>query len=316
MKPVVISLYRSLLRKARIATKQQEHLFRFQRAPTAELWGKGIMYDIKHDRRMMEDIFPESTHEFIDNKYPFNPRKSCDAESEDKLHSEFSPDYVKDPYFDHAYNAVTDEDKLKEKVARTSTPKSSALYRGEERDGAVINEYDYHRLKYTIRSIVDQYRGESDLDRINELISDGFTVLREFDAQISTNHCTSISESNGIRIIATAAPVAGIVGHDQSKPHGFTYKLRIENHGHQWVQLLGRHWVIIDDNDNKEVLERFQPGVVGLQPQLNEGEIFIYGSGTFLSTEKGKMYGSLQFTNMNGELFEVPISSFRLNASQ
>ena len=312
MKAVVLSLYRSLLRKARIATKQQEHLFRFQKTPTAELWGKGLMYDIKHDRRLLEDIFPPSTHQFIANKYPFDPRKNGDAESEHQLHSDFSPDYVKDPYFDHAYDAVTDEDKLKEKVSRTSTPKSSALYRDTDR--TVINEYDYYRLRYTMRSILEQYRGESDADRINELITDGFSVLREFDAQICINQSTSISESNGIRIIATAAPVAGIVGHDQSKPHGFTYKLRIENHGHQWVQLLGRHWVIIDDDDNKEVLERFQPGVVGLQPQLNEGEVFIYGSGTFLSTERGKMYGSFQFTNMSGELFEVPISSFRLVA--
>ena len=319
MKPIVLHLYRSLFRKARLATKGQDHLFRFQREPSAELWGKGLMYDIKYDRQLLQSIFPQSIHQFFDNKYPFDPKSWNDAESETKLHSEFYPDFVKDPYFDHGYSAVTKEEKLKENVNKTSTPKSSALYKASNDNGNngghIINEYDYHRLKYTINRIFNFYKTESDSSKINELINDGFNVLKQFDIQIAINNCTSISESYGIRIIATSGYISSIIGHDPSKPYSFTYKIRIENHGHSWIQLFGRHWVIEDQNGNKEILERFQPGVVGLQPQLNPGDIFLYGSGTFMSTPNGQMYGGLQFTNMNGELFEVPISTFKLIAN-
>ena len=314
MKPIVLHLYRSLFRKARIATKGQDHLFRFQREPSSELWGKGLMYDIKYDRQLLETIFPSSIHQFFDNKYPFNPKLWNDSESEKKLHSEFYPDYVKDPYFDHGYNLITKEEKLKTNINKTSTPKSSALYNKNQKEGYIINEYDYYRLKYTIKRIFNHYRFEKDISKINELINDGFNVLKEFDVQISINNTTSVSESYGIRIIATSIYIDSIIGHDPYKPYSFSYRIRIENHGHSWIQLLGRHWVIVDNNNNKEILERFQPGVVGLQPQLNPGDIFLYGSGTFMPTNIGKMYGALQFTNMNGELFEVPISTFKLIA--
>merc|ERR1740123_1858896 len=179
-------------------------------------------------------------------------------------------------------------------------------------DAVILNEYDYHRLKCCLHAIFDKHRRVSDINRINELINDGFNVLKELDLQSEINQRTSISEANGIRIIATSAYVPNIVGHDPSKPYSFTYKIRIENHGHAWIQLLGRHWVIEDKHKNKETLPRFQPGVVGLQPQLNPGDVFLYGSGTFMSTNEGKMCGAFQFTNMSGELFEVPVSTFSL----
>ncbi len=56
-------------------------------------------------------IFPSSMHEFIDNKYAFNPLQWNDKESENKLHAEFYPDYVKNPYFHHGFDPVTDEEK-------------------------------------------------------------------------------------------------------------------------------------------------------------------------------------------------------------
>ena len=314
MKPIVLHLYRSLLRKARIATKGQEHLFRFQREASSELWGKGLMYDIKYDQQLLESIFPQSIHEFINNKYPFDPNLWNDIQGEQKLHSEFYPDYVRDPNFHHSYSPLTKEEKLKKNINKNSTPKSSALYNNNNNNNnSIINEYDYYRLKYTIKSIFNYYKKELDISKINELINDGFNILKQFDIQILINKCTSISEASGIRIIATSNYIESIIGHDPYKPYSFTYRIRIENHGHSWIQLLGRHWVIVDENGNKEILERFQPGVVGLQPQLNPGDIFLYGSGTFMSTKNGKMYGALQFTNLNGELFEVPISTFLLS---
>ena len=93
-------------------------------------------------------------------------------------------------------------------------------------------------------------------------------------------------------------------------------RIRVENHGHEWVQLVGRHWIIEDENGNKDVVERFAPGVVGKQPGLESGDIFMYGSGVFLATPNGIMRGSFQFNEMDGTLFEVPVAPFRLIAEQ
>ena len=55
---------------------------------------------------------------------------------------------------------------------------------------------------------------------------------------------------------------------------------------------------------------------MGQQPQIKAGEIFIYGSGCCIATEHGTMRGSLQFTNVDGQLFEVPICDFPLTIDQ
>ena len=96
----------------------------------------------------------------------------------------------------------------------------------------------------------------------------------------------------------------------------FNIRIRVENHGYSWVQLVGRHWLIKDDYGNQEQVPRFQPGVVGVQPTISSGQIFIYGSGVFLSTKNGEMSGAFQFTNINGELFEVGIAPFKLITNQ
>eukprot|EP01083_Nonionella_stella_P027850 76707_1 len=312
MSEIALQLYRSLQRKALLATKGQQHLFRFQREPSVEMWGKGFMYEMKKDRELLHTIFPKSIHEFIDNKYPFGPDLHGDGDA--SLHSEFYPDYIQDPKFNHGFNPITNEEKLKENITRDSTPTSSAVYsKNKQENEHIINEYDHYRLRHTMHQIFDKYRNETDMNRIHELVNDGFNVCRDLDAQIDINSRTSISQAQGIRIIATSKYVASIASHDPSKPHAFVYSLRIENHSHTWCQLLGRHWVIVDENNNQEILERFQPGVVGLQPQFNPGDIFVYGSGTFLPTTVGKMYGAFQFAQMNGELFEVPISTFQLH---
>ncbi len=120
----------------------------------------------------------------------------------------------------------------------------------------------------------------------------------------------------GIRIIVLSRHISNIASNDPKQPYVFTYRIRVENHNHEWVQLLGRHWVITDSNGKETMVDKFQPGVVGHQPLLEMGNIFVYGSGVFLGTPTGVMKGSFQFNSPSGELFDGLVVEFNLIAEQ
>jgi ApaG protein len=91
----------------------------------------------------------------------------------------------------------------------------------------------------------------------------------------------------------------------------FAYKIIIENHNPFAVQLLHRHWNIVDSwIDNREVDGE---GVVGLTPVLKEGSVFSYVSGCYLRSEIGKMYGYYIMQNLEtNKTFKVTIPEFLL----
>jgi ApaG protein len=91
----------------------------------------------------------------------------------------------------------------------------------------------------------------------------------------------------------------------------FSYTIEITNIGNVAAQLISRHWVIADaDNQVQEVRGL---GVVGEQPLLEPSASFEYTSGTMLNTPVGVMRGSYFFTAVDGTQFEVPIPSFTLS---
>jgi ApaG protein len=103
---------------------------------------------------------------------------------------------------------------------------------------------------------------------------------------------------------------------EQSEPdtgrYVFGYRVTIENRGGETVQLLARHWRITDALGR--VMEVKGPGVVGEQPRLEPGESFAYTSGTPLDTPSGIMVGTYKMVNAKGELFDVRIPAFSLDA--
>jgi ApaG protein len=103
---------------------------------------------------------------------------------------------------------------------------------------------------------------------------------------------------------------------EQSEPdtgrYVFGYRVTIENRGGETVQLLARHWQITDALGR--VMEVKGPGVVGEQPRLEPGESFAYTSGTPLDTPSGIMVGTYKMVNAKGELFDVRIPAFSLDA--
>ena len=91
----------------------------------------------------------------------------------------------------------------------------------------------------------------------------------------------------------------------------FSYTITLTNNGASTVQLLSRHWIITDGNN--QVQEVRGQGVVGEQPVLKPGQSFGYTSGTVLSTPVGTMSGSYQMVAEDGTKFEAPIPQFVLS---
>src|ERR1700745_4063953 len=91
----------------------------------------------------------------------------------------------------------------------------------------------------------------------------------------------------------------------------WAYRVIIENHGREAVQLLNRHWMI--SNSRGELTEVKGPGVVGEQPVLKPGERHQYTSGAPLDTPSGMMGGSDQMESETGERFDIEIPTFSLD---
>ncbi len=103
---------------------------------------------------------------------------------------------------------------------------------------------------------------------------------------------------------------------EQSSPSSsrfvFGYRVKIDNQGHEAVQLMNRYWQITDALGRTVEVEG--PGVVGEQPLIEPGDHFEYTSGTPLATPSGVMIGRYQMVTESGETFEAAIPAFSLDA--
>ena len=102
---------------------------------------------------------------------------------------------------------------------------------------------------------------------------------------------------------------------DQSNPDAsqyvFAYAVTIKNTGSVTAQLISRHWIITDANDQVQEVKGL--GVVGHQPLLAPGEQFEYTSGTSVATPQGTMRGMYFCVAEDGEQFESKIPEFVLS---
>ncbi|MBV2194526.1 MAG: Co2+/Mg2+ efflux protein ApaG [Azonexus sp.] len=101
---------------------------------------------------------------------------------------------------------------------------------------------------------------------------------------------------------------------EQSDPddnrYVFAYTIAIRNVGSVPAQLVSRHWIITDANN--QVQEVRGLGIVGKQPLLQPGESFEYTSGSSLTTPIGTMKGSYQMVAEDGTHFDAEIPEFVL----
>jgi ApaG protein len=91
----------------------------------------------------------------------------------------------------------------------------------------------------------------------------------------------------------------------------FAYTVTIRNSGEHAAQLVSRHWIITDGNNQVEEVRG--EGVVGEQPVLRPGESFEYTSGCPLPTPVGSMRGTYFCVADDGTEFEASIPEFVLS---
>lgn len=118
--------------------------------------------------------------------------------------------------------------------------------------------------------------------------------------------------TNDIQIKVTA-----VYEPESSNPPGnkyvFSYHIEIVNNSKSSVQLIDRHWIIVDaDNVTREVRGE---GVIGLQPVIHPGQAHSYNSWSVLRTPLGKMGGTYGMIYVDSlESFKVDIPAFKLVA--
>lgn len=153
---------------------------------------------------------------------------------------------------------------------------------------------------------------------LDQVVDDTLVMTRLMAEQLRLFECTSVTESYGVRVIATATAALEHTSHQQHPqgtatsppppPYFFFYNIRVENRNRRsTVQLVGRHWVIQDDSGNEtDSVPKGSVGVVGHEPVLRPGQAIAYMSGAKLPTPFGSMQGSFQFIKKGGEGGGVP----------
>jgi ApaG protein len=91
----------------------------------------------------------------------------------------------------------------------------------------------------------------------------------------------------------------------------FAYTITLKNTGTVAAQLISRHWIITDANNQSQEVRGL--GVVGEQPTLRPEQSFEYTSGTAIATPVGTMRGTYQMVSDDGCKFDAPIPEFTLS---
>jgi ApaG protein len=118
-----------------------------------------------------------------------------------------------------------------------------------------------------------------------------------------------MAETDGVTVRVSVSFLA-----EQSEPAKgrwfWAYHIRIENGRDAVVQLLDRHWSIVDGRGARQEVRGV--GVVGEQPVIEPGKAYDYVSGCPLNTPTGAMEGSYHMVREDGIGFDVAIPRFPL----
>jgi len=96
-------------------------------------------------------------------------------------------------------------------------------------------------------------------------------------------------------------------------PHGrwlFQYVIRIENHGGESWQVMGREWTITDGAG--QVTQVAGAGVVGQTPVIAPGGVYVYDSFVTMEATPGTMSGAYLVRDAWGHESRAPIPEFTL----
>lgn len=91
----------------------------------------------------------------------------------------------------------------------------------------------------------------------------------------------------------------------------WAYHVRIDNNTDEQVQLLNRHWRIIDEVGITQEVDG--EGVVGEQPLIEPHKSYQYSSGVHLKHPSGIMTGQYRMLKQDGQTVSVRIPTFSLD---
>lgn len=95
--------------------------------------------------------------------------------------------------------------------------------------------------------------------------------------------------------------------------YAFGYTVTIENRSGHAVQLVARHWNILDSLKNSEIVDG--EGVIGRKPVIEPGKSHVYSSGYLLASPIGAMQGHYNVLNLGtSKGFEVKTPTFKFAA--
>ena len=115
------------------------------------------------------------------------------------------------------------------------------------------------------------------------------------------------------KIIVTAQPSYDSIQSDpKNQKFVWSYEITITNEDTDIVQLLSRSWHVTDMTGKIEEIRGM--GVVGLQPIIKPGKMFVYTSFCQLTTPQGTMAGYYEMQNLDEVHFIIDIPKFILSA--
>lgn len=119
--------------------------------------------------------------------------------------------------------------------------------------------------------------------------------------------------TNGIRI-SVQARYQSAYSKPTEEQYVFSYHIVIQNQSSETIQLLYRHWVIM--NALGAIREVEGEGVIGQQPILGPGDVHSYDSWCPLSSPLGSMEGRyLMLNTETGEEFYAEVPRFQLEST-
>eukprot|EP00887_Chlorella_sp_A99_P000267 scaffold13.g267.t1 len=193
---------------------------------------------------------------------------------------------------DHARGSFTQEDLLQCIRQQFRSPASAAVPPGERLDRA--------------------FEG---LRVLNEQLA-----MAERSSSATTTHDPGVAVN--VEVTTAYAGMDATYEPDEGVPQKqyFAYRIRISNIGQETVQLLGRHWQILNEEGEMVVeVPRGSRGVVGCTPRLKPGTCFSYYSGTDLEARRGSMRGSFQMVVLDSQqrpirAFDAEVAPFQFRA--
>ena len=118
--------------------------------------------------------------------------------------------------------------------------------------------------------------------------------------------------TKGIRI-SVETRYGGSLLKNSTPNHAFRYLITIENQSKDIVQLIKRHWKIMESTKPTQIVNG--PGVVGKKPIMKAGQMVQYESGCILNSPTGAMKGFYTMINhSSAKEFEVEVPVFQLDA--